>query len=171
MSNKTVYIEGYARFMRPFYLDKGENLDEGSEIRKKIEETDGIYVGDIVLDFDNRDDAEEYLNSKGVPTDGMMGNLLKRDKETKEVYYRAKRPNVDYNLNKSKDSDEKGLEFGAPRVVDSENKTWDEDVLIGNGSKVTMKLNVWKGSKVTKVRWDGLRVDDLVEYVPEDGGF
>jgi len=169
--NKTVYLKGKARYCRPLWLDKGENLPEDSDIRRKLEQTDGIYSADFVLDFSNRDDAEDYLKELGIPTEGMMGNLLKRDPETKEIYYKVKRPHMEPNMAKEKGSDEMGYVFGPPKVVDANNNKWDEETLIGNGSEVTVKLNVWKGTKVTKVRWDGLRVDDLVEYVLEGEGF
>jgi hypothetical protein len=169
MSNKTVYLQGKARYIRPYFKDTGENLPEGSDIRNKLESTDGIYSTDVVLPFDNRDDAEEYLNELGIPTDGMMGNLLKRDKGTKEIYYKVKRPHMEPNMPVEKGSDELGFIFGPPKVVDADNNPWDEDVYIGNGSDITVKINVWKGTKVTKVRWDGVRVDNLVPYEGGDG--
>jgi len=33
---------------------------------------------------------------------------------------------------------------------------------------VTVKLDVWIGTKAKKVRWEGMRVDSLVEYEPQD---
>ena len=164
MSNKTVYLKGKSKYIRPYYKDTGENLPEGSDVRNKIEQTDGIYATDVVLDFDNRDDAEEALAEMGIPMEGMMGNLLKRDKATKEIFYKVKRPHMEPNMPVEKGSDELGYVFGPPKVVDAENKPWDEEVLVGNGSDITVKLNIWKGTKVTKVRWDGIRVDNLIPY-------
>lgn len=170
MSNKTVYLKGKSRFMRPYYKDTGENMPEGSDIRNKLESTDGIYAADIILDFDNRDDAEEALAEMGIPMEGMMGNLLKRDKATKEIFYKVKRPHMEPNMPVEKGSDELGYVFGPPKVVDGRDPEakpfpeWDPEVLIGNGSYVVVKLNVWKGNKATKVRWDGLAITDLIPY-------
>jgi hypothetical protein len=96
----------------------------------------------------------------------MMGNLLKRIKKddgTAEIVYKITRPHYEPAF-------EDGL-MGPPKVVDTDNQEWDPEVLIGNGSDITVKLNVWKGTKATKVRWEGVRVDSLVEYVKEDEGF
>lgn len=63
-------------------------------------------------------------------------------------------------------------EFEAPIVRMSDGDLWDDNgPLLGNGSKVTVKLEVFntrlgKGSRLAEVR-----VDELVEYVkPEDSG-
>lgn len=55
---------------------------------------------------------------------------------------------------------------GPPEVVKADGSEWDGK-LIGNGSKVTVKLSIYKskmgpGSRIVKVR-----VDELVEYNPD----
>lgn len=166
MANKNIYIKGKARYLRPYFRDTGENLDEGSDIKAKLDRTDGIYSTMVKLPFDNRDDAEEYLNELGVPTDGMMGNLLKRiknDDGSVDIVYKVTRPHMEPSFEDSY--------MGPPKVINSEGGKWDEEVLIGNDSDITVKVNVWKGSKATKVRWEALRVDELVEYTPEGEAF
>lgn len=165
MSNKNVYLKGKARYIRPYHNDTGENLPDG-DLKAKLQKTEGQYTAEVVLPFDSRDDAEEHLNSLGVPTDGMMGNLLKRkklDDGTVEIVYKITRPHMEPNF-------EDPL-MGPPKVVDADNNEWDPEVLIGNGSDITVKLNVWTGTKAKKIRWDGVRVESLVEYVPNDEGF
>jgi hypothetical protein len=168
MSNKNVYLKGKSRYIRPYHLDTGENLDDDSDIKAKLMRTGGVYSTMIVLPFDNRDDAEEHLNELGIPTDGMMGNLLKKitnEDGSKEIVYKVVRPHLEPNF-------EDPL-MGPPKVINSDAGEWDPDTLIGNGSDITVKLNVWIGNKAKKVRWDALRVDNLVEYIPIDnqGGF
>lgn len=164
---KKVFIKGKTLYIRPFYRDTGDNLPDDSEIKAKLQKTDGVYNTEIVLPFDNRDDAEEFLNSKGIPTDGMLGNLLKRRTDAegnKVITYKIARPHMEPNF------DDPYL--GPPEVIDSDNNPWNRDVLIGNGSDVTVKLDVWEGKKAKKIRWEGLRVDNLVEYeAPEDEGW
>ena len=167
MSNKIVYLKGQAKFLRPYFLDTGENLPDG-DLKEKLMKTDGQYNAMIVLPFTNRDDAEEHLSNLGIPTDGLMGNLLKRikrDDGSVEIVYKITRPHMEHAF-------ENPL-MGPPRVVDADGNEWDPEVLIGNGSDITVKLNVWIGTKAKKVRWDGVRVDSLVEFTPnnEDGGF
>ena len=161
---KAVYITGEALYMRPYFHDTGENLEEGSDIKNKLMRTNGIYTADIKLPFDNRDDAEEYLNEKGIPTDGMMGNLLKKKTDAegnKIITYKVTRPHEEPNF--------EDPYMGPPNVVDANNQQWNPEVLIGNGSKVTVKLDVWIGTKAKKIRWEGVRVDELVEYEAPDG--
>ena len=163
MSKSKVYLKGKARYLRPYFLDTGENLDEGSDVKEKLMRTGGVYSTMVVLPFDNRDDAEEHLNSLGIPTDGMMGNLLKKinnDDGSKEIVYKVVRPHMEPNF-------EDPL-MGPPNVVDADKQPWDPEVLIGNGSDITVKLDVWVGHKAKKIRWDGLRVDNLVEYIPDN---
>jgi len=167
--NKNVYIKGKARYLRPYFLDTGENLDPDSDLKAKLDKTGGVYSTMVVLPFDNRDDAEEYLNGLGIPTDGMMGNLLKKltdDDGNKEIVYKVVRPHLEPNF-------EDPL-LGPPKVVkvvDDSIQEWDPEVLIGNGSDITIKVNVWIGNKAKKIRWESVRVDNLVEYVTPEGAF
>ncbi len=156
------YIQGKALFMRPFFRDMGENLPEGSDHRLKIESSEGVYNGLIVLPFNNRDDASGYLEEQGIPVDGLFANLIKRDKEH-GILYKVTRKHM------MKEFDEPYM--GPPQVVDANAQPWDKNVLIGNGSDVTVKLNVWIGRKKREIRWEGMRVDNLVEYVKEEVPF
>jgi len=159
---KKVYLQGKAHYLRPYHLDTGENLDDNSEIKQKLMKTGGIYSALIELPFDNRDDAEEHLNSLGIPTNGLFGNLLKRiefDGE-KKVVYKVVRPHEEPNF-------EDPL-LGPPTVIDEESRTWEPETLIGNGSDITVKLDVWQGNKATKIRWEAVRVDNLIPYEGDD---
>lgn len=161
--SKKVYIKGQAHYLRPYFLDTGENLPDDSDIKAKLLRTEGIYQTRIKLPFDNRDDALEYLEGKGVPVDGMMAQRVKREEDAegnKIITYKVSRPHVEPSFEDSY--------MGAPKVVDAEGNPWDEEVLIGNGSDITVKLDVWIGTKAKKVRWEGVRVDNLVPYEPQD---
>ena len=178
MSSKTVYLKGKAHFMRPYFRDEG-NDKTPPDMLEKFQRTEGQYNTEFLLVnpdtgevFTSRDDALDFLSEKGVPVDNMMGNLVKRNPETKEVRYKVTRPHMEPNMPKEKGSDEMGFVFGPPKVVDADGNLWNEEVLIGNGSDITVKINVWRGTKATKIRWDAVRVDNLVPYEPEEeGGF
>lgn len=58
------------------------------------------------------------------------------------------------------------VNFGPPTVMDKENKPFDG--LIGNGSGVTVKVAVFDTRKGKGHRWEAVRVENLVEYVPVD---
>jgi len=162
MGNK-VYIKGQAHYMRPYFRDTGDNLPDDSDIKAKLLRTEGVYQTRIKLPFDNRDDALDYLGQMGVPVDGMMGQLVKREEDAegnKIITYKVSRPHMEPNF-------EDPL-MGPPKVVDADGNPWDEEVLIGNGSEITVKLDVWIGNKAKKVRWEAVRVDELVPYEPQD---
>lgn len=177
---KKVYLKGKAHYIRPYFLDTGENLEEGSDIKEKLMKTGGIYSTMVELPFDNRDDAEEHLNAVGIPTNGMFGNLLKKievDGE-KKIVYKVVRPHMvpafddpvqgppkvwTNDIAKDENGNQVLNDWGKPVLQE-----WDPSVLIGNGSEITVKLDVWKGTKATKITWEGVRIDSLVEYeVPE----
>lgn len=60
---------------------------------------------------------------------------------------------------------------GYPKVADKDNNKWPEDVLIGNGSKATIWVQIYEtktGRKGTRLM--AVRVEDLVPYEkPENG--
>jgi hypothetical protein len=158
---KWVYVKGQAHFLRPFYLDMGDNITD-PDFKAKIMKTGGLYSAMIKLPFDNRDDAEEHLNGLGIPTDGLMGNLLKRDKDTKEIFYKITRGHQEPNF--------EDPYLGPPKVVDAEGEPWEDGVLIGNGSECTFKLDVWIGTKAKKIRWEAVRVDEHIPFETEESG-
>jgi hypothetical protein len=56
------------------------------------------------------------------------------------------------------------VKFGPPSVFGVDGKPFDG--LIGNGSEVTIKVSVFDTRKGPGHRWEGVKVDKLVEYVP-----
>lgn len=166
---KKIQLEGEAYFIRPFHLDKGENLEDGHDLKDKLDKIGGQYSAEIALpQFNNKDDAAEWLSSLGIPVSGMQGNRIKRrkDGDTGEVkiLYKIDRPHMEPKF--------ENPHMGPPKVYGPEgDEPWDEEVLIGNGSKVKVELDVWQGKKATKIRWERMRVLELVPYEPEEGGF
>lgn len=58
---------------------------------------------------------------------------------------------------------------GPPTILDKNNDPWPEGTLIGNGSVVTVKVNVSKRGSRNFLRLESVRVEDLVPYEgPED---
>jgi hypothetical protein len=68
----------------------------------------------------------------------------------------------------TKDGDTYDSWGGAPVVVDDENFAWDSAINIGNGSVCTIKLGVNTVGKNTYVRLEGVRVEELVEFVGDE---
>jgi hypothetical protein len=59
---------------------------------------------------------------------------------------------------------------GYPKVADKDNNKWSDDVLIGNGSKVTVWVQIYETKSGRKgTRLEAVRVEDLVPFIKEDG--
>lgn len=56
--------------------------------------------------------------------------------------------------------------FSPPRVTDKDGAEWGTDNLIGNGSGVTVKLEIYKAKDANGARIEGVRVDNWIEYEP-----
>lgn len=155
-----VYIDGKVKYPQCFEFnrDMGKNLDEGSDIRNKIEADQGHYLAQFYPDG-----GHAALKKAGIPSTGMLGQLYKTDQDGNE-YYKCKRPHFNPRL-EDRETGEKGIVMGPPnvgQVIDGEWVEWNpqEDGLIGNDSTVRMKFNVWKDRIVT---WEGMQV---VEHIP-----
>ena len=61
-------------------------------------------------------------------------------------------------------------QFDPPRITDADGEEWPSDMIIGNGSSVTIKISPYqfkfKAKVGTAVRLEAVRVDEWVEYVP-----
>lgn len=58
--------------------------------------------------------------------------------------------------------------FEPPAVVDADGSPWPSDKLIGNGSEVTLKLEIYNTMKGKSSRLESVRVDNWVEYNSPD---
>lgn len=96
------------------------------------------------------------------------GIQLKRREDDKGVFYKFKRPNEGMMKGKL-------IEYGPPDVRLATGETVDGipqstafSGKVGNGSKGVLKLEVYTGGKGVGTRWVGSRVDELVEYDPDN---
>lgn len=153
-----VDFEGTAKFAKIFEAnrDMGENLMDGDQ-KDKIQTEQGHYVMNVGIDLETK----KEMIDKGVPDKGMVGQLFKEDSEG-NAYYKCKRPHFNPRINRGE-----GLTMGPPVVLDAENKPWDEETLVGNGSRVKVRLDVWEGKIVTL---HAIKVLEHVEYVPDNTG-
>ena len=153
-----VDFEGTAKFAKVFEhnRDMGENLMDGDQKNKIIAEQ-----GHYLLTVEITPETKKQMIAAGVPDKGMVGQLFKEDDEG-NLSYKCKRPHFNPRLNRGE-----GEVMGAPVVMDGENEGWDEEVLIGNGSKLKVRLDVWDGKIVTL---HAVKVLELVEYTPDKTG-
>lgn len=61
---------------------------------------------------------------------------------------------------------DKTIEWGPPKVFDAEGNEYEG--YIGNGSTVTVKIDVYDTREGKGTRWQAVRVDELVEYNPPE---
>lgn len=119
-----------------------------ARVYKPDEEYDNTYVV-VYLD----DESWEKFDKLG------LGLQPKTDDEGRHVKFR--RP-------MTKMIKGEAVEFGLPKVVDKEGK--ETNVLIGNGSTVTVKICVFDTRKGKGHRLEAVRIDELVEYAGKGDG-
>ena len=151
-----VDFEGTAKFAKVFEhnRDMGENLEDGDQ-KSKIVDEQGHYVLNVYI----TPETKKQIIADGVPSKGMVGQLFKEDNEG-NIFYKAKRPHFNPRI-------QGGKEMGPPVVMDAESVAWDDQVLIGNGSKLKVRLDVWDSKIVTL---HAVKVLELTEYVPDSSG-
>ncbi len=149
---------GTAKFAKVFKSnrDMGENLQDGDQKNKIVSEQ-----GHYVLTVEITPETKAKMIADGVPNKGMVGQLFKQDDQG-NLSYKCKRPHFNPRLNKGE-----GEIMGAPVVMDPASDPWDESIVIGNGSKVKIRLDVWDGKIVTL---QAVRILELQEYTPDTTG-
>jgi hypothetical protein len=154
-----VDFEGTVSWYKGFETnrDMGDNLEEGSDTRNKIEAEQGHYVCNVYI----TPEVKKQMIADGVPNSGMVGQLFKEDADG-NLFYKCKRPHFNTKVNQGE-----GKVFGPPVTVDADGDTWDTETPIGNGSKVKIRLDVWEKKIVT---WHATKVLDLVEYEADETG-
>lgn len=156
--------DGVARWARLFQhnMDKG---DGDSDAAQKVRDEGGQYKMDFLVD----DATKAKMIADGIPENSLGYSMFKLDEESGLWVYKVKRPHLSKYL-KDENTGEPVV-MGPPKVVDW-NKvtaniapaTWDEEVLIGNGSKVKVKMFVYKSSKKRVIRLESVAVVELVPY-------
>lgn len=61
------------------------------------------------------------------------------------------------------------VKFDPPKVTGPDGKAWDQNVMIGNGSKATVDLHIYEhntptGRKAKAARLEGVQITELVPY-------
>ena len=62
------------------------------------------------------------------------------------------------------------VKFGPPKLLNADNTDFPDDALIGNGSDITVKIAVYDSIKGKAHRLETVRVESLVEFIPDAGG-
>lgn len=166
---KKVYFEATLQWakLREEDRDFGKNLPEDSDQRKKIEAEDGHYIVNCYI----TPQVKKQMIADGVPNKNMQAQLFKEDDEG-NLFYKAKRPHFNTKLT-DRETGERGVVMGAPKIVKEDGSTpwdWEEDGLIGNGTKAIVKLDVWDGKIVTL---EAIKITEHVPFVAEapEGAF
>ena len=165
---KKVYVECQLEWTRLREDNRDMGPEDGSDLSRKIESKQGQYIVDCLIS----DEEEKTMLEQGVPNKGLHAGNWKTNKEGNRLY-KAKRGHFN-PMFKDKDTGEMGVVTGPPKVfklVDGEYLPWDweTDGLIGNGSKATVKLDVYKDRVVTMEK---VCINELVVYeAEEEGGF
>ena len=166
---KKVYVECELEWTKLREEDRDMGPRDGSDMANNFDVKQGIYVVNCVID----DTTKNKMVADGIPNKGLQAQLFKTSKEGK-AFYKATRPHFNPKF-RNQETGEQGVVTGAPSVlkmVDGEyvNWDWDADGLIGNGSKATVKFDVWDG-KITTM--EKVLVTDHLKYEAnnDEGGF
>lgn len=161
---KKVYVECELEWAKLRPEDRDMGPQDGSDMAKNFDDKQGVYVVNCLID----DDTRTKMVADGIPNKGLQAQLFKTNKEGRD-FYKATRPHFNPKF-KNQDTGEQGVEVGPPEVlkmVDEEyvNWDWEEDGLIWNGSKATVKFDVWDG-KITTL--EKVLVTELAEAPAEE---
>ena len=166
---KKVYVECELEWTKLREEDRDMGPRDGSDMANNFDAKQGIYVVNCVID----DETKNKMVADGIPNKGLQAQLFKTSKEGKS-FYKATRPHFNPKF-RNQETGEQGVVTGAPAVlkmVDGEyvNWDWDADGLIGNGSKATVKFDVWDG-KITTM--EKVLVTEHLKYEAnsDEGGF
>ena len=166
---KKVYVNCELEWTKLREEDRDMGPRDGSDMANNFDAKQGIYVVNCVID----DETKNKMVADGIPNKGLQAQLFKTSKEGK-AFYKATRPHFNPKF-RNQETGEQGVVTGAPAVlkmVDGEyvNWDWDADGLIGNGSKATVKFDVWDG-KITTM--EKVLVTDHLKYEAnnDEGGF
>ena len=161
---KKVYVECELEWAKLRPEDRDMGPQDGSDMAKNFDDKQGVYVVNCLID----DETRTKMVADGIPNKGLQAQLFKTNKEGRD-FYKATRPHFNPKF-KNQDTGEQGVEVGPPEVlkmVDEEYIHWDweEDGLIWNGSKATVKFDVWDG-KITTL--EKVLVTELAEAPAEE---
>lgn len=106
---------------------------------------------------------EDFLKLK--EPDGEWAGILNEVKKDEDGYFHQFRRPVRKEF-RDKNNKHQEIEFDPPIVLDSEGRAWDQRVPIGNGSDITVKVELYrysyKGKKGRAIRLVSVKVDNLV---------
>ena len=121
----------------------------------------GVAYWTKVHDPDTRFNAEGvysldfYPDEESLSIFGSLGLGLKERSDENGVFYKLKRPHAGMKYGEP-------FVFGRPRVFDKDGAPFEGKV--GNGSVVTVKLEIYDTRKGPAHRLEAIRVEDLVPY-------
>jgi hypothetical protein len=100
-----------------------------------------------------------YPDEKSMETLQQVGSRLKIKDGTFGKYVQVKR-----ECEKTFKPEEGPKALTPPEILTAEGKKWPDDTPIGNGSKATVKIEVYPTRMGNGTRLVGVRIDDLVVY-------
>ena len=164
---KKVYVECELEWAKLRPEDRDMGPQDGSDMAKNFDDKQGIYVVNCMID----DDTKNKMVADGIPNKGLQAQLFKVNKEGRQ-FYKATRPHFNPKF-KNQETGEQGVEVGPPemlKLVEGEYLSWDwdNDGLLGNGTKATLKFDVWDG-KITTL--EKVLVTEHVAYEREEAVF
>jgi len=104
---------------------------------------------------------DQYLTKEGFKQLKESGLSLKIRQDDDGKY-------VSFSRSVEKEIKGEVVKFDPPKILDKELNTLD--ALVGNGSTVTTKIIVFDTAKGKGHRLEAVRVNELIEFIPENQG-
>jgi len=153
-------FEGTCEYAKVFERNRDLGSDE-TDAGRVIAARGGRYK--INFYPDDMEAVKEWFKQARVSLSPMGHDRIKLD-DGKEYIV----PHRDHNPHVLKDGTVLESTAGAPRVLDADNEPWDTEVDIGNGSRVSVALEVWplNTKKQRNLRLKAVKVLEHVEFQP-----
>jgi hypothetical protein len=142
---------------------------EGTAMWHKHEEPDEKYKN-FTTDLYVSKEWDEKLQKAGIQLKRRINDkeeVTLPDGSKTRVHYKMKRPAEGMINGQHKIYGPPDVRIATGEVVDGVPQTEKFTGKVGNGSNITLKLEVYDTFKGKGTRWIGSRVDNLVEYDPD----
>jgi len=153
-------------------------LHKNKRITKLATKSKIIYLSGIANWAHRLFDFDEYRGKKfwslSLLPDPASVNIIKKHMPSKKLKVNKDDGTVSVTLRRNVDKPWKlkpgeDPEFTPPVIIDKDGNEWNDRGIIGNGSEVTVKLEVYQTPNGEGSRIESVRVDDWVKYGVEDG--
>lgn len=159
--SKTVFVTGtlyWTKLLGDKHLHQNYDGD-GREWSYELEPDDTSFLKENGL-LDRLKDPMDYVRRLEKRGEDEKAEKAREAAEGRGDYLVLRKPELNYEGEKNEPI----------RIYDSSGKPWDEDVLIGNGTRADVKLTIrdWGRGKKSSIYTTAIRIQEHVEYESDE---